>query len=96
MPWSATPGKGIKQRLDWWQYAFSHAPIPMSGPAGYVYNQLKAKGASAMDAAGITKAIIMSAVGATGMHVGPDYSLEPQSLQQAVKRQRAARALKNR
>jgi len=96
MPWSAEPGKGIKQRLDWWQYALAHAPIPLSGPAGYVYNQLKAKGASAMDASGITKAIIMSVVGATGLHVGPDWSLEPKSLQQAVRERRAAAALRKR
>jgi hypothetical protein len=96
MPWSADPGKGIKQRLDSWQYLLSHAPIPMSGPAGYVYTQLKNRGASALDAAGLTKAIIMSAVGATGMHVGPDYSVEPQSLHQAVRQQRTAHALRGR
>ena len=97
MPWSASPGKGIKQRLDWWQYAFSHAPIPMSGPAGYVYTQLKDKGASALDAAGITKAIIMAGLGATGMEAKPDYSLEPKpTLHQAVRQQRAAHALQRR
>lgn len=89
-PWSPDPGKPSWPRVDWWQYAISKAPIPLSGPVGYFYNQMKdTHGASARDATAITKALIMFGAGLTGMHVSPDYGAE----KEAAKREQVAKKL---
>ena len=88
MPWSPDPGKPNWPRLDWWQYAMSHFPIPLSGPIRYFYDQMKdTHGASAKDSTAITKALIMFGVGLTGMHASEDYGAEkaPETPQQIAK-----------
>jgi hypothetical protein len=69
VPWSSDKGTKRNQRLTWTEFAGEHAPIPLEGPIGYFYNHLKQNGASSMDAMTITKGLIMSGVGATGVHV---------------------------
>jgi hypothetical protein len=96
LPWvppkptkSAKTGKPLKPGLPpygWSEYLLSHGPIPLQGPIRYVYDQLRAKGASAMDASAVIKGLIMTGVGATGMHISEDYP-------QAIKRKQAAQHL---
>jgi hypothetical protein len=74
----------------------SHAPIPLTGSIRYVYDELRNGGASALDAVGIIKGLIVGGVGLTGVHMGPDYSMQAGNLQKAVRRQRAAAALRSR
>ncbi len=50
LPWSGDKGDKKHEPLSWGQYAWSHAPIPLSGAAKYVYDQLRAQGASVTDA----------------------------------------------
>jgi hypothetical protein len=73
LPWSPEKGTPSKPRIGWTEYLLSHGPIPLQGPIRYVYDQLRAKGSSAMDAMGIIKGLIITGVGATGMHIGVDY-----------------------
>ena len=74
MPWSGDKGTAKSPRLDWWQYAISHGPIPLSGPIRYVYDQAKARGMDSLDATAWIKALIIAGVGATGVHITPDYN----------------------
>jgi hypothetical protein len=91
-PWSANPGTADWPREDWWQYSISHGPIPLSGPIRYFYDQLKQRGASALEAVTITKALILFGVGATGLHIHEDYG----AAKEAAKREQVARSLQNR
>jgi hypothetical protein len=92
VPWSPDPGTKSWPRLDWWQYAIAHGPIPLSGPIRYFYDQLKQRGASALEAVTITKGLILFGVGATGVHISPDYG----AAKQEAKRQQVANALQTR
>jgi len=97
LPWSAEHGTPKKPKYSWDEYLLSRGPIPLTGPARYVYDQLRQNGASGLDAIGIIKALIIGAVGASGIHISPDYSAEPKpTLRQAIRRGRAAAALQNR
>jgi hypothetical protein len=69
VPWSSEKGTKHNPRLTWGEYAGSHAPIPLEGPIKYVYDHLKQNGASSMDAMAITKGLIITGLGATGVHV---------------------------
>lgn len=81
VPWSPEPGKPgkpgspyTKERYGWAEYAWTHAPIPLTGPVAYVYQQLRASGAKVPDAAMMMRALMMFGVGVTtGLHVGGDY-----------------------
>jgi hypothetical protein len=73
LPWTGEKGSASKPPYGWGEYLLSHGPIPLTGPIRYFYDQTRDKGASAMDAMAITKALIMFGVGLTGMHVGEDY-----------------------
>ena len=73
VPWSPDPGKPAWPRMEWAQYGIAHAPIPLSGPIRYVYDQFRTRGMSALDATTIIKTLIITAVGATGIHIGEDY-----------------------
>jgi len=59
------------------EYILSHAPIPLTGPIKYVYDQMRLGGMSAHDTLsiirGLIKAGVMTAGGVTGLHVSPDY-----------------------
>ena len=106
LPWSSQKGtpslpryNGVPGLSGWDEYLLSHGPIPLTGPIRYAYDQLRARGSSAQDALGVTKALILygaepkgvaiGAVGATGMHVRPDYAA-------AKAQQKAAHALMKR
>jgi hypothetical protein len=69
VPWSSDQGTAKEPRLTWGEYAGSIGPIPLEGPIGYVYDHLKKNGANSMDAATITKGLIITGLGATGLHV---------------------------
>ena len=69
VPWSSDQGTPKEPRLSWGEYLGSIGPIPLEGPIGYVYDHLKKSGASSMDAATITKGLIITGLGATGLHV---------------------------
>jgi hypothetical protein len=69
VPWSSDQGTVKEPRLSWGEYAGEIGPIPLEGPIGYVYDHLKKGGASALDAATITKGLILTGLGATGLHV---------------------------
>ena len=73
VPWSPDPGKPAWPRVEWAQYGIAHAPIPLSGPIRYVYDQFRTRGMSALDATTIIKTLIITSVGATGIHIGEDY-----------------------
>jgi hypothetical protein len=97
MPWSASPGTAYKPRYGSLEWAVTHGPIPLTEPIRYVYDQLRKGGASALDALSIVKGVILTAVGATGVHIGVDYSVEPKpTFHQAVRKQRAAAHLQGR
>jgi len=97
MPWSPSKGSAFAPKYGWMEYALSHGPIPFTEPIKYTYDQLRKGGASALDALAIIKGAIITGVGATGVHIGPDYSAEPKpTLHQAVRQQRAAAALQGR
>jgi hypothetical protein len=59
--------------------SISRGSIPFSGLIRYFYDELRKRGASALDATTITKALILFGVGATGMHVSPDYAAAKQA-----------------
>jgi hypothetical protein len=69
VPWSSDPGTPKEPRLSWGEYLGSIGPIPLEGPIGFVYDHLRKSGASAMDAQTITKGLIITGLGATGLHV---------------------------
>lgn len=76
LPWSSSPGTAKKPRMSAGEYAASVGPIPLEGPIGYVYDQLKKNGASAKDASAITKGLIIFGGGLPGFHVKEDTSLQ--------------------
>ena len=84
MPWSDEPGTSKSPRMDWWQYAISHGPIPLSGPIRYLYDQAKEQGMSALDAMTWIKALIIGGVGFSGLHVVPDYNAAKEAAKQAA------------
>ena len=65
---------------------------PLSGPIRYFYDQLKQRGASALDAVTITKGLILFGVGATGLHIHEDYA----AAKETAKRNQVAKALQAR
>lgn len=74
VPWSTDPGTKNKPRMTYGEFAASIGPIPLEGPTGYVYDTLKKKGVNSVDAAAITKALIIGGLGAPGFHVREDYT----------------------
>jgi hypothetical protein len=67
-PWVSDKGTPKKPPVSWGEYAWSHAPIPLSGAAKYVYDQLRKAGSSVTDASmWIRAAIISATVSTTGV-----------------------------
>jgi hypothetical protein len=67
LPWRHAEGKETKPPVSWGEYAWSKAPIPLSGAAGYVYDQLRKNGASVTDASmWMRAAMVAGASFATG------------------------------
>lgn len=79
VPWSEAQGTEKKPKMSWGEYIGSIGPIPLQGPIGYVYNKLKEGGASAMDASAIVKGLILSGIGATGIHIKEESAPSPAS-----------------
>jgi hypothetical protein len=79
VPWSSEAGTPKEPRLSWGEYAGSIGPIPLEGPIGYVYDHIKKNGASSMDAAAITKGLIITGLGLTGAHVQEEPSQKPKN-----------------
>jgi hypothetical protein len=92
LPWVKEKPSASHPPYSWSEYLLSHGPIPLQGPIRYVYDQLRAKGASAMDATAIIKGLIITGVGATGVHISEDYG----AAKEAAKRNQAAKALQAR
>ena len=65
LPWSSDKGTPKKPPVSWGEYAWSKAPIPLTGGAKYVYEQLRKAGASVMDASMWMRAAMISGVSAT-------------------------------
>ena len=95
LPWNPSPGTRAWPRLDWWQYAISHGPIPLSGPVGYFYDQLIAKGANPLDATKLIKGLIIGGVGASGVHIHENYADRPPPSAADIKADKAAIAAKS-
>ena len=77
LPWSSQefgvnrfgkPDK-TKPRLSYGEYLASIGPIPLEGPIGFVYDQIKKTGASAQDSLAIVKGILVSGIGGLGGHI---------------------------
>jgi hypothetical protein len=94
LPWSADKGTEKKPRVSWGEYAWSHAPIPLSGAAKYVYEELRKSGASASDALMWIRAAMVGGASGT-MGIEPKEIKEPTPFHQAVRKQRAAETLRN-
>jgi len=69
LPWSPEKGTPSQPKIGWTEYLASHGPILATGPARYVFDQMRKGGASASDATAIMKGMVLSVVGATGVHV---------------------------
>lgn len=69
LPWATekqTPKEALKHpRVSWGEYAWSHAPIPLSGAAKYVYEELRKAGASVTDASMWMRAAMVGGMSAT-------------------------------
>jgi hypothetical protein len=65
LPWSADKGTAKKPPVSWGEYAWSHAPIPLSGAAKYVYEQLRKAGSSVTDASMWIRAAMISGMAST-------------------------------
>jgi hypothetical protein len=80
LPWvteKQTPKEAQKHPpISWGEYAWSHAPIPLSGAAKYVYEQLRKAGASVTDASMWIRAAMVGGIAAT-MGVEPKEIKEP-------------------
>jgi len=79
LPWSKDAGTEKKPRLTYGEYAADIGPIPLSGPIGYVYDQLKGSGASPLQSSQIVKALIIGGLGAPGFHVRAENPPKPPS-----------------
>ena len=96
---SKQPFSGVPGWHGWDEYLISHGPIPLQGPIRYVYDQMRARGASATDStawikslitfgtdpAAMTKMAAVSLIGATGLHVAADPGTPPKTPQQIAK-----------
>jgi hypothetical protein len=69
LPWSSELGTPKAPRMTWGEYAGSIGPLPLDGPIGFVYDKLRAGGASALDATAIVKGLIISGLGLPGFRV---------------------------
>lgn len=65
LPWSSDKGTPKKPPVSWGEYAWSHAPIPLSGAAKYVYEQLRKAGASVTDASMWIRAAMIGGISST-------------------------------
>ena len=77
LPWSSEKGTPSRPKLTYGEYAAQIGPIPLEGPIGFVYDQLKKGGMSALDATALTKALIIGGFGAPGFKVTED--IQPRS-----------------
>lgn len=68
LPWSKDKGTPTKPRLTYGEYAGDIGPIPLSGPIGYVYDQIRNTGATELHATQIIKALIITGLGLPGLH----------------------------
>lgn len=70
LPWSTEKGArgGFFQKMTPEQYAISKMPIFMEGPIGYIYDGLRQRGLSALDATSFMKGLAIMAGGLTGFH----------------------------
>jgi hypothetical protein len=80
LPWKREKSTPTKPRYRLDEYLLTRGPLPLQGPIQYVYDQLRKQGASAQDSTGIIKGLIvtglpLTVMGATGLHVNPDYAL---------------------
>jgi len=69
LPWvteKQTPKEAAKHPpISWGEYAWSKAPIPLTGAAKYVYDELRKNGASVTDASMWMRAAMIAGVSAT-------------------------------
>ena len=72
LPFSKDPGTEGRPRLSWGEYLASAGPIPLSGPIGYIYDELQKVGMSKTESVGFIKALIYE-----GMTVGGAAVVDP-------------------
>lgn len=100
MPWTSqtdAPGSLKRPRIGWLEYGLEHGPIPLTGPIGYFYDQMRAQEADPSHAINITKGLIMGAIDMTGVHAADANRPEiPKALlkEEATAHRRAAAAAK--
>jgi hypothetical protein len=84
LPWSAEEGTERQPKLTYGEYAGDIGPIPLSGPIGYVYDQLQKTGMNKGDSLATVKALITEGlsdpttwiifgVGTPGFHVREEH-----------------------
>jgi hypothetical protein len=102
VPWAPQPTVK-KPKMDWAEYFLTaRAPILMEEPAKYIYDHLREHGASAFDAQAIIKGLIVTGMGATGIHVSEPPSAEEKAAlnvrakAEASRRRQIARQLRGR
>jgi hypothetical protein len=88
LPWSKEEGTPSKPKLTYGEYAASIGPIPLEGPIGFVYDQLKQGGMSSLDATALTKALIIGGMGAPGFHVREDWTTKAPARSRSRERRR--------
>jgi len=88
-PYGAPNIPALKPIHGWDEYLLSHGPIFLEGPVKYVYDQLRKRGASALDSTTFIKSLILESVGFTGVHIKPS----SEDVAAAAKRQKVATAL---
>jgi hypothetical protein len=98
VPWNPDPGHRTKKggigttRLSWWEYMSEAGPIPLTGVIKNLYSHLRENGASATDAAGIVKGVIISGLmGLVGLHGSEDVKADKTPLRARHERGQLAR-----
>jgi hypothetical protein len=79
LPWSREPPKyKDQQKYALGEWLASQGPIPLSQGTRVAYDEMRRKGLNHLQAMDILKGAAVSAIGATGAHVSPDYAAEHQ------------------
>jgi hypothetical protein len=106
LPWSREKGTPSQPKMWTSEFIASHLPILSQTPSKYffdqlrrggtdpqryVFDQLLKNGMSAVDAGALVKGLIISAIGATGVHIGVE---KPSRAE--LKKEKAARVLQGR
>jgi hypothetical protein len=87
LPWNPQPGTLKRPKMGWWEYGLSHGPIPLTGPIGYFYDQMRAKEADPSYSINVIKGLILGSIDLTGIHASD--ADRPQPSKEALKKEAA-------